>query len=146
MFDEETMIRKEIYTDQLNDLYAELTEYMNSHPQCRILKELDSQRKIIAIAHSDSRYFTDEEHFAQWDKLMSHAGTMMSLAYIRSSIDTNTPSRNPADPKNSPLFSWSRVKPVSSLVVRGISIPTSVITRVSTTKRPTSPAPRQDRI
>ena len=80
MFDEETMIRKEIYTDQLNDLYAELTEYMNSHPQCRILKELDSQRKIIAIAHSDSRYFTDEEHFAQWDKLIADSKKLLKKA------------------------------------------------------------------
>ena len=58
-----------------------------------IRPELDAIRKEAGQIKLDFENAPSARHaedaFVRWDKLMCHADTMMSLAYVRSSIDTN---------------------------------------------------------
>ena len=56
-------------------------------PELDTIREEAEQIKL-AFKNADSAELA-ENAFARWDKLMCHADTMMSLAYVRSSIDTN---------------------------------------------------------
>lgn len=80
MIDNDAMIKTEVYTELLNDMFAVLSEYIDNHPYSVMRKELDLQRQTVAIAHTKSRFYSDEAHFSQWDKVLSASQNMLRKA------------------------------------------------------------------
>ncbi len=73
---EEQRIEKECITESINDKEAELCHFLIKHPNDDN-EELRLIRKQLAIAHKESRMYTDEEHRKHWRDLMEAADTRM---------------------------------------------------------------------
>ncbi len=73
---EDPMIKAEIYTELINDMQAQISEYMSKNPH-RKNEKLVTIKKRLSSARMESRIYVDEEHFDQWEDLLLSAKATM---------------------------------------------------------------------
>lgn len=69
-------LKAEVYFDLINDMQARIFEFKHSSPDC-MNEEIRSINRRLSAARMESRIHVDEEHFRQWDRLLSRANAAM---------------------------------------------------------------------
>ena len=82
MISSETIINIEIMTEQLNDMYARVSEFIIQYPANNRIPKLREMSSRLAVAHQKSRIYTDEKHAAEWEDLLKQAKDLISEAEV----------------------------------------------------------------
>ena len=72
----------EIYTEKLNDMYAQIAEYIAADPHNPIIPKLKEMQHTLSLAHYKSRFYRDAEHFAIWDNLLKQSERLILEAKV----------------------------------------------------------------
>lgn len=80
MAKQDDRLQGELYTDLLMDMYARISEFQSKAPYNVCFNELQKKSDEIAIAYHKSRFYPDQEHFAQWEKLLEEAKQLLRKA------------------------------------------------------------------
>lgn len=73
-------IANEIYTDSIGDVVAKCANFILAHPDNAYIAEIDSARLRLAVAHRQSRIYTDRAHRDVWDREIQQAINLLKQA------------------------------------------------------------------
>ena len=73
-------IANEIYTDSIGDVVAKCANFIIAHPDSTYTEEIDRVRLTLAVAHRQSRIYTDREHRDAWDREVRQAINLLKRA------------------------------------------------------------------
>lgn len=73
-------IANEIYTDGIGDIVAKCSRFIIKHPDSAYTEEIDRVRLRLAVAHRQSRIYTDRAHRDAWDREIARANDLLARA------------------------------------------------------------------
>ncbi len=74
-------LKAEIYTDLINDMQGRIAEFELDNPEY-MNDEIRNVNKQLSKARMTSRIKVDEEHFMEWEKLLTSAEAAMIRAKL----------------------------------------------------------------
>ena len=86
MPDYEKILKAEIYTERLNDMYAQISNCLDTMPDNHFRHILLKRQKEISLAHKQSRFYCDPMHFDEWETQLSESQIILKKIRSKNNI------------------------------------------------------------
>ena len=80
MLNKKAVLKSELYTERLNNMYATISEFQQKVPDNPYYTQLKEKSEEIAIAHRESRFYCNQAHFTRWENMLSEAEALLTKA------------------------------------------------------------------